>query len=76
MPPTIASLGLDKLDVEDRIRLMHELYESIPSKAECFELTDQEKLELDQEIEDCRQHPELGVSWAEAQKHLNSLRNK
>jgi putative addiction module component (TIGR02574 family) len=74
MQPTVASLGLDKLTVEDRVRLMHELYESIPNKADCFELSEEDKLELDQEIADCRLHPEQGKSWEETKRELNALR--
>ena len=74
MQPTVASLGLDKLTVEDRVRLIHELYDSIPTKADCFELSEQEMLELDQEIADCRLHPEKGKTWEETKRELNALR--
>lgn len=74
MQPTVASLGLDKLAVEDRVRLMHELYETIPSKGDCFELSEEDLLELDQEVADCRLYPEQGKSWEETKQELNALR--
>lgn len=70
MQPTVASLGLDKLTVEDCVRLMHELYETIPSKGDCFELSEKDMLELDQEVADCRLHPEQGKSWEETKTRI------
>jgi len=76
MHPTVVTLGLDKLTIEDRVRLIHELYESIPTKGDCFDITDQDRQELDQEVADCRLHPEEGKSWEETKKELNALRGR
>jgi putative addiction module component (TIGR02574 family) len=74
MQPTISSLGLDKLSPDERIRLMHDLYDSIPTKSEYFPLTQQENEELEQEVQNCRLHPEEGLSWDETKKQLDAVR--
>ena len=62
MSPTIASLGLDKLTVAERIALAGELYESVEAEQPSV-LTEAQREELQRRVEDADLHPEDGIPW-------------
>ena len=51
-----------KLSVSERIQLAEDLWDSIPEAAD-LPLTDAQKAELDQRLEDLEQHPDAGEPW-------------
>ncbi len=54
-----------KLTVEERIRLVDEIWNSIAEANECFELTEAQRHELDRRVEGFSVNPSRGRSWDE-----------
>ncbi len=65
MSPTIASLGLDKLTIEERIALAGELWESVEAERVPNPLTDEFRAELHRRAEDAILNPDDGIPWEE-----------
>ncbi len=65
MPSTMHELGIDRLSVEDRLALMHEIWDSLAEAIEESPLTEEEKLLLDQRCADLDAHPENVLTWEE-----------
>ena len=53
MAVTAKSLGIDKLDVDDRLALVEEIWASICADAERFPLSVSQRTELDRRVADC-----------------------
>ena len=62
MVPSLESLGITEMSVDERLVLIHRIWESIATHEEKFELTDELRSELNRRAEDCRLHPEQGIS--------------
>ena len=54
-----------KLSIPDRILLVEEIWDSIAEENQAFELTDEQKRELDRRLELARNNPEQGRTWDE-----------
>lgn len=54
-----------KLSVAERIILVEEIWDSIAADKETFELTQEQKDELNRRIEADRQNPDEGRPWEE-----------
>ena len=66
MGATAKSLGIDKLDVADRLSLIGELWDSVSAETEDFPLSVQMKTELDNRIAEADANPDSGVTWDQA----------
>jgi len=74
MGVTAKSLGIDKLDVENRLALIGELWDSVSSDTEDSVSSDTEELplspefkaELDRRVEEADANPEIGTDWERA----------
>ena len=76
MGVTAKSLGIDKLDVENRLSLIGELWDSVSAETESLPMSVELKAELDQRIEDDESNPDIGNSWDEVKEAtLARLRN-
>ena len=75
MPPTMKSLGLDRLSFDDRVRLAQELFESIEAEAvDDLPLPDELKRELDRAIAEDDADPDGGMTLDELEARLRSGR--
>jgi putative addiction module component (TIGR02574 family) len=63
MSVTAKSLGIDKLDVANRLALIGELWDSVSAETEALPLSVQMKTELDNRIAEADANPDSGVSW-------------
>ena len=70
MAVSIKSLGIDRLDVEERLSLIGELWDSIADSA-TVPLTPAQQTELDRRIADHQAHPDDVVSWEEVKSSIN-----
>ncbi|MFT3878526.1 MAG: addiction module protein [Gemmatales bacterium] len=70
MFPTMQKYGLDKLSNEEKIELVGEIWDSISNYDELFELTEEEKQELDRRLAEYEAHPETGMTWEEVRDQL------
>jgi putative addiction module component (TIGR02574 family) len=65
MAASLKSLGIDRLNLEERIALVEEIWESIASSSEALPLTETQRKELDRRIAEHEAAPERVVAWAE-----------
>ena len=65
MGASVKSLGIDRLNVEERLALVEEIWESIAAEPDALPLSDSQRAELDRRLADHEAHPEAVVSWAE-----------
>jgi len=66
--------GLDKLSNEEKIELVGEIWDSISNHDELFELTEEQKQELDRRVAESEAHPESGMTWEEVRDRLRKRR--
>lgn len=72
MSPTIASLGLDKLTIEERIALAAELWESIEGGRSPAPLTPAQSAELDRRIAEDDANPDDVIPWEQVKANARS----
>ncbi|MFO0844778.1 MAG: addiction module protein [Gemmataceae bacterium] len=63
MTPTLQSLGIDRMSVEDRIALATAIWESIASEPHPPLLTEAQRQELERRLADHAANPEDVVPW-------------
>lgn len=56
---------IKKLSIPERIFIVEEIWDSIAQENESFDLTEQQRLELDKRIESLNANPEQGRTWDE-----------
>ena len=59
------SLGIDRLNVEERLALVEEIWASICADSTSVPLTDAQRVELDRRIADDDTLPENVIPWEE-----------
>ncbi|HJT78115.1 MAG TPA: addiction module protein [Gemmataceae bacterium] len=76
MSPTLQSLGIDRLSVSERLRLVQEIWESIAADVERSPLTEAQRQEVDRRLAAHRANPQAAIPWeqveAEALARLRS----
>jgi putative addiction module component (TIGR02574 family) len=63
MPPTIQSLGIDRLSREQKITLVQEIWATIAAESGPPLLTEAHRLELERRVADDDAHPDDTVPW-------------
>ena len=63
-----------QLPIEERLKLVEALWDSIAEFPEALELTAAQKQELDRRLAACERSPEAGVPWAELKQQLLASR--
>ena len=63
MGVSVKSLGIDRLNVEDRLVLVEEIWASICVDTKAFPLTEQQRAELDRRIAEDDAFPDDVVPW-------------
>jgi putative addiction module component (TIGR02574 family) len=70
MPNTIRMSDVLALPVEERLRLVEEIWDSIAAVPEAVKLTDAQRAELDARLDAHRRHPTEGSPWTEVKQRL------
>ncbi len=63
MASTMQDLGIDRLSVEERLALMHEIWDSIAIEPERSHLTDLQRRELERRLAEHEVNPGDVVPW-------------
>jgi putative addiction module component (TIGR02574 family) len=63
MPTTMKDLGIDRLSVDERIALAHEIWDSVAAEIERAPLTEAQRNELERRLADHEAHPADVVPW-------------
>ncbi len=72
MTVTAKSLGIDKLDVNDRLALVEEIWASVCADAREFPLSQFQRAELDRRVADDDEFPDDIVSWEEVKASVRA----
>lgn len=59
------ALGIDQLNVEERLTLVEEIWASICADSASFPLTEAQRAELDRRVRDADRFPDNVVPWEE-----------
>jgi putative addiction module component (TIGR02574 family) len=70
--PNIETLGIDRLAVADRFRLLDEIWLSIAAEKGPLEIPASHKEILDARLDQFEADPEAGSSWEEVEARLQS----
>lgn len=62
------SLGIDKLDIEERLKLIGEIWDSVSDEAGDLSLSPEMKDELDKRLAAADANPEAAVPWEDVKK--------
>jgi putative addiction module component (TIGR02574 family) len=65
MTVSAKSLGIDRLDIEDRLALVDEIWASIVADATSFPLSEAQRAELDRRVADDDAYPDDVVPWSD-----------
>lgn len=65
-----------KLSIPERIQLVEDIWDTIASKTESIELTENEKKIIDERLEAYHKNPDEGSPWDEVYKRIVSKRNE
>lgn len=55
---------------DDRIRLVHEVWDQIATNGEAPRITSEMKAELDRRIEELDQNPGIAIPWEDSKKRI------
>ncbi len=65
MNASIKSLGIDRLDIEDRLKLV-----GIAADSDALHLTEAQRTELDRRFNEYEKNPDLGSPWPEVKARI------
>jgi putative addiction module component (TIGR02574 family) len=67
MSTTFQPLGIDRLSIEERVALVHEIWDSIAAEAEGSPLTDDQCREVDRRWANHLANPEAAIPWEQVE---------
>jgi putative addiction module component (TIGR02574 family) len=70
MNPTAKALGIDRLSVDERLRLVEAIWDSIAESVDSMALPESHKAELDRRLAAMDANPTAGSSWEEVKGRL------
>jgi len=62
------SLGIDQLSIEERIELVHEIWDSIATENAAMRLGNEERQELRRRRADATANPDDGLPWEDVER--------
>lgn len=72
MSVSVKTLGIDRLNVDERLALAEEIWASICTDAKSFPLTDAQRAELDRRVAGDDAFPDDVMPWDEAKTSVRS----
>jgi putative addiction module component (TIGR02574 family) len=76
MNATVKSLGIDRLGLDERLRLVEEIWDLIGAKDEEIPLTNVQRVELERRMAEDDAHPDDTVAWDEVKSSTLSRLGK
>lgn len=72
MSVSVKTLGIDRLNVDERLALVEEIWATICADAKAFPLTDAQRAELDRRVADDDAFPDDVAPWDEVKASVRS----
>lgn len=76
MAVSLKSFGIDRLDIEERLALVEELWNSIAADSAAVPLTPAQRAELDRRLTDHKAGPDDVVPWEQVKSSLDDRLKK
>lgn len=76
MTRSITSLGIDRLPIEERLILVAEIWDSIEADRAALSLTDAQRTELQNRIEEDNANPDDVTPWEQVKASMLERRRK
>ena len=76
MGVSVKTLGIDRLNVDERLALVEEIWATICADAKTFPLTDAQRAELDRRVADDDAFPDDVVPWDEVKASVRSRQGR
>ncbi len=67
-------LEFEKFSIAEKILMLEDLWDSIATEQERFELTVEQRDELDRRVADYYSSPDVGYSWEEVKSKIKRLK--
>lgn len=67
MSQSLQALGIDRFSVEDRLRLVQEIWDSIAAEVEQSSLTEAQRQEVDRRLAAHRANPQAAIPWEQVE---------
>jgi putative addiction module component (TIGR02574 family) len=67
MSPQLQTLGIDKLNVAERIALVQAIWDSIATEVESSPLTEAQRQEVDRRLAAHRANPQAAIPWEQVE---------
>jgi putative addiction module component (TIGR02574 family) len=67
MPVTMKELGIDRLEPQDRLALVEEIWDSLAADLEKLPLTEAQKQEVDRRLAAHRANPTAAMPWEQVE---------
>jgi len=74
MSPTLQSLGIDRLSLDERLSLVHDIWDSIAEEAVPAIISDEQKQLFVRRIAELGAHPEKVTNWDEIKQFFRRER--
>ena len=72
MGVSVKTLGIDRLNIDEKLALVEEIWATICADAPAFPLTDAQRTELDRRVADDDAFPDDVVPWEEVKVSVRS----
>lgn len=72
MAVSVKTLGIDRLNVDERLALVEEIWATICADAKAFPLSDAQRAELDRRVADDDAFPDDVMPWDEVKASVRS----
>ncbi len=72
MTVSVKTLGIDRLDTDEKLALVEEIWASICVDAKAFPLTDEQRAELDRRVADDDAFPADVLPWDDVKASLRA----
>lgn len=72
MGVSVKTLGIDRLNIDERLALVEEIWATICADAKTFPLTEAQRAELDRRVADDDAFPDDVVPWDEVKASVRS----
>lgn len=76
MPVSMADLGIDRLSVQDRLRLVQDIWDSIAAEVPPPLLTDPQRQELERRADEDDADPDGGIPWEDVKAQARARAGK
>lgn len=70
MNSSVSALGIDRLSVDDRIRLVEDIWDSIADSVQSMDVPQSHKEELERRLAAMQADPHAGSTWEDVKARL------